>query len=39
LAKNPRIGMMYPMLNKMSADELEKILTQAAFYKENVDSL
>jgi deoxyribodipyrimidine photolyase-related protein len=39
LAKNPRIGMMYPMLNKMSPDELEKILTQAAFYKENVDSL
>ena len=39
LGKNPRIGMMYPMLNKMSPDELEKILTQAAFYKENVDSL
>ncbi|MFM2267232.1 MAG: hypothetical protein RL757_673 [Bacteroidota bacterium] len=39
LAKNPRIGMMYPMLNKMSADELEKILNQAAFYKENVNDL
>jgi deoxyribodipyrimidine photolyase-related protein len=39
LAKNPRIGMMYPMLNKMSSEELEKILTQAAFYKEIVDSL
>ncbi len=39
LAKNPRIGMMYPMLNKMSPDELEKILTQAAFYKENADNL
>ena len=39
LAKNPRIGMMYPMLQKMSADELEKILTQAASYKENVESL
>ena len=39
LVKNPRIGMMYPILNKMSPDELEKILTQAAFYKENADSL
>jgi len=39
LAKNPRIGMMYPILNKMSPDELEKILTQAEFYKENVDTL
>jgi deoxyribodipyrimidine photolyase-related protein len=39
LAKNPRIGMMYPMLNKMSPDELEKILSQAAFYKENAASL
>jgi deoxyribodipyrimidine photolyase-related protein len=39
LAKNPRIGMMYPMLNKMLPDELEKILTQAAFYKGNVNSL
>ena len=39
LVKNPRIGMMYPILNKMSPDELEKILTQAAFYKENVEGL
>jgi deoxyribodipyrimidine photolyase-related protein len=39
LAKNPRIGMMYPILNKMSPDELEKILTQAAFYKNTVNSL
>ncbi len=39
LAKNPRIGMMYPILNKMSPDELENILTQANFYKENVDTL
>lgn len=39
LAKNPRIGMMYPMLNKMSPDELEKILTQSAFYKENVNNI
>jgi hypothetical protein len=27
------------MLNKMSPDELEKILTQAAFYKETADNL
>jgi len=39
LAKNPRIGMMYPLLNKMSPDELEKILMQADFYKKNVDIL
>ena len=39
LIKNPRIGMMYPMLNKMSPDELEKILTQAEFYKTNADDL
>jgi deoxyribodipyrimidine photolyase-related protein len=39
LAKNPRIGMMYPMLNKMPAEELEAILTQAEFYKNNVDKL
>lgn len=39
LAKNPRIGMMYPMLNKMPAEELEAILVQADFYKNNVDSL
>jgi deoxyribodipyrimidine photolyase-related protein len=39
LAKNPRIGMMYPMLNKMPAVELEAILTQAEFYKNNVDKL
>lgn len=39
LVKNPRIGMMYPMLNKMQPEELEKILIQAAFYKENVNKL
>jgi deoxyribodipyrimidine photolyase-related protein len=39
LAKNPRIGMMYPLLNKMPADELERIVTQADFYKKNVEKL
>jgi deoxyribodipyrimidine photolyase-related protein len=39
LGKNPRIGMMYPILNKMAPEELEKILTQADFYKKNVGSL
>lgn len=39
LVKNPRIGMMYPILNKMSPEELEKILMQADFYKKNVDTL
>lgn len=39
LSKNPRIGMMYPMLNKMPAEELVKILEQAAFYKANVEKL
>ncbi|MDZ7877321.1 MAG: cryptochrome/photolyase family protein [Saprospiraceae bacterium] len=37
LAKNPRIGMMYPMLNKMPAEELEAILKQATFYKEHIE--
>jgi deoxyribodipyrimidine photolyase-related protein len=39
LSKNPRIGMMYPMLNKMSPDELEKILKQAEYYKQQVEQL
>jgi deoxyribodipyrimidine photolyase-related protein len=39
LAKNPRIGMMYPLLNKMTDEELGNILAQADFYKKNVNSL
>jgi hypothetical protein len=30
---------MYPMLNKMSPDELEKILKQAEYYKQQVEQL
>ncbi len=39
LAKNPRIGMMYPLLNKMPSEELGKIIAQADYYKKNVDEL
>ena len=39
LERNPRIGMMYPMLRKMNPEDLEKILERAAFIKANVDSL
>lgn len=39
LRQNPRIGMMYPLLDKMSAAEKASILAQAEFYKQNVDSL
>ncbi|MBL7815615.1 MAG: cryptochrome/photolyase family protein [Saprospiraceae bacterium] len=39
LSKNPRIGMMYPLLNKMPTEELERILLQADFYKKNVETL
>jgi deoxyribodipyrimidine photolyase-related protein len=39
LAKNPRIGMMYPLLNKMEPEELVRILEQADYYKTNVETL
>jgi deoxyribodipyrimidine photolyase-related protein len=39
LAKNPRIGMMYPLLNKMAPEELAKIKAQAALYKEMANEL
>lgn len=39
LSKNPRIGMMYPMLNKMLPEELENILKQAEYYKQHVEQL
>jgi deoxyribodipyrimidine photolyase-related protein len=39
LEKNPRIGMMYRILDKMDGEELAKILEQASIYKENVESL
>lgn len=39
LEKNPRIGMMYRILDKMDGEELGKILEQAKVYKENVEML
>jgi deoxyribodipyrimidine photolyase-related protein len=39
LAKNPRIGMMYPMLNKMPSAELVAILEQAEQYKKQINDL
>jgi deoxyribodipyrimidine photolyase-related protein len=39
LGRNPRIGMMYRLWEKMDAGEKEKILAQAEEYKENVNQL
>jgi deoxyribodipyrimidine photolyase-related protein len=39
LEKNPRIGMMYVMLNKMDEGELAKILKQADLYLEKINEL
>lgn len=39
LSKNPRIGMVYKNIAKMSQEELAAIQKQAAFYKENQDDL
>lgn len=39
LSNNPRIGMMYRTWEKMDVKEREKILQQAAAYKENVNNL
>ncbi len=39
LEKNPRIGMMYVMLNKMETAELDKILAQAEAYLEKINEL
>jgi deoxyribodipyrimidine photolyase-related protein len=39
LAKNPRIGMMYPILNKMPESELSNIRAQATAYKQNIENL
>lgn len=39
LRKNPRIGMMYPLIDKMSDDEKTKILAQAEFYKRNIEKV
>ncbi|MEN0006366.1 MAG: cryptochrome/photolyase family protein [Bacteroidota bacterium] len=39
LSKNPRVGMMYRVWNKMDGEEREKILAQAAEYKEHAEKL
>lgn len=39
LGKNPRIGMMYRVWEKMDAGQKEDILKQAAYYKENANQL
>ncbi len=39
LVKNPRIGMMYVTLSKMSQEELKKILQQAKKYLEEINEL
>lgn len=39
LGKNPRISMMYRILDKMNPEERAKILEQASIYKANVASL
>lgn len=39
LAKNQRIGMVYQMLAKMDATELQKIIEQAQWYKNNAENL
>jgi deoxyribodipyrimidine photolyase-related protein len=39
LAKNPRIGMMYTVLNKMKAEDKVAMLEQAEKYLENINNL
>ncbi|MBD3750256.1 MAG: cryptochrome/photolyase family protein [Sphingobacteriales bacterium] len=39
LIKNPRIGMMYQLLNKMDKEEVEKIVNQADSYLQNINHL
>ena len=39
LAKNPRIGMMYNIWNKMQPEVRTGLLNQAAYYLENVEQL
>lgn len=39
LSKNPRVGFVYPTLNKMDKDELQKILDQADYYLKNIEEL
>jgi deoxyribodipyrimidine photolyase-related protein len=39
LGKNPRIGMMYNVWNKMEISKKEAILVQAQYYLDNINSL
>jgi deoxyribodipyrimidine photolyase-related protein len=39
LKKNPRIGMMYRLIEKMEKSEIEAILKQADIYLSNLNSL
>lgn len=39
LEKNPRIGFVYPTLNKMSSEKKEALLKQADHYLQNLDKL
>jgi len=38
LSKNPRIGMMYRIWNRMSDDKKESLLRHAVYVKENIDA-
>ena len=39
LSNNPRVGMMYKVWDKMSADQKSQILQQAEYYLQNLESL
>jgi deoxyribodipyrimidine photolyase-related protein len=39
LEKNPRLGFVYPTLNKMSIEKKEELLNQADYYLKNLDKL
>ena len=39
LKKNPRISMMYRLLDKMDEEEIHKITTQADYYLQNINEL
>lgn len=39
LEKNPRLGFVYPTLNKMGVEKREALLEQADYYLKNIDGL
>ena len=39
LEKNPRIGMSYVTLNKMSTNQKQELLKQADYYLEHIEKL